>query len=118
MLSLLTRWHYNARYFNRIALQVALEANGMPCVFRKVRKVLVLDVVDLTLIDEHELTTVLYASQRAIAIRYRRRAVLGSLFVVGATGAVADLAAPGVLRRDGSHNTKRQHKQAEKHRSE
>jgi hypothetical protein len=44
----LARWHYNARYFDCIALQVALEANGMPSVLRKVREVLVLDVVYLT----------------------------------------------------------------------
>src|ERR1035438_2853747 len=65
-------------------------------------------------VDENELTAVLYASERAIAIGHRRRAVLGSFFVVGATHAIADLAGPGLLRRGGSHNTKRQHNQAEK----
>ena len=86
---------------DRVTLHVARQRHsGVASVHLKQRAVLVGDFVNLTIADEDELTAALDAGQGAVTVGHPR--VRARHFcVAGAAHAVADLAGPGLVCREG-----------------
>src|SRR5438128_2269340 len=85
----------------------------MSCVFLQPGIVLVVDVIDLALAHKNVFTTTFDASESTIPIRHFF-CVLGRCLMSGAACTVADLAGPGLLRREYSRNCKQRQRRKTK----